>query len=434
MRPTKRLLHIITAWMVLGLLAAFFSPFKVLWVAAGAMLLVCGLVDILALWRMRPLTMERELPGRFAIGEPGSVGLTFHNPGRYPAEIEIFDGIPPIARSAHLPWTASVPAGGWNQTEYQLTFMERGPQSFTRCAILRRSLLGLWNRQRFAGIPGDTRIYPNYEPILRYALLAMSNRQNQMGIIKKNLRGASREFHQLRDYQDGDVLQQIDWKATSKRLHLISREYREQKDQNIVLMIDSGRRMRAMDGELSQFDHCLNAILLLSYIALRQGDQVGVIGFGGNDRWIPPVKGPTAMTGLLNHLYDYQATLGASDFGEAAEKLMIRQKRRALVIILTNLRSEDADELLPNLQIMQRRHLVLLASLRESHVEVLASQPVQGLDSAIEVSATNMYLEDRQTVLDQLRQYGILSLDSTAQELPIALTNKYLDIKQSGRL
>jgi len=312
MRPTKRLLQVIAIWMVFGLLAAFFPPFKMLWLGAGLLLLVAGTFDLLVLWRMRPVTVERELPGRFAIGEPGSVWLTFHNAGRYPADIEVFDGIPPIARSSHLPWSADVPAGGWNKTEYQLTFMERGPQSFTRCAVLRRSLLGLWRRHRYAGEPGNTRIYPNYEPVLQYALLAMSNRQNQMGIIKKNLRGASREFHQLRDYQDGDVLQQIDWKATSKRLQLISREYREQKDQNIVLMIDSGRRMRAMDGELSQFDHCLNAILLLSFIALRQGDQVGVIGFGGNDRWIPPVKGPNAMTGLLNHLYDYQATLGAS--------------------------------------------------------------------------------------------------------------------------
>lgn len=434
MRPTTRLLTCTAVWMVFGLLAAAFDPFRLLWFAGAIGLAAVGFLDWFGLRRMKPLSVERDLPGRFAVGEEGTVALTLHNPGRYPAEIEVFDGIPEIARSRHLPWAATVPAGGWNRTEYNVSFLERGPQTFTAVAILRRSLLGLWSRQHMAGENGFTRIYPNYEPVLRYALLATSNRSDPMGIVRKNLRGASREFHQLRDYQDGDQLQQIDWKATAKRFQLISREYREQKDQNVILMLDSGRRMRAMDGELSQFDHCLNAMLLLSYIALKQGDHVGVIGFGGNERWIPPLKGQHAITALLNHLYDYQPSLSSTDFGEAAEKLMIRQKRRALVIILTNLRSEDADELIPNLQIIGRRHLVLLASLRESKVEAIAQKPVANHEEALNVGASNVYLADRETVFQKLKQNGVIGLDVTAQELPVALANRYLDIKQSGRL
>ena len=85
-----------------------------------------------------------------------------------------------------------------------------------------------------------------------------------------------------------------------------------------------GVLMRAMDGDLPQFDHCLNAMLLLAYVALRQGDQVGVQAFGGTRRWMPPVKGAHSMSVLLNHLFDYRTSPEPSDFTEAAEQLMAR--------------------------------------------------------------------------------------------------------------
>jgi len=132
--------------------------------------------------------------------------------------------------------------------------------------------------------------------------MAMAQRPEHSGIVRKNRAGLSRDFHQLRDYQMGDSLTQIDWKASSKRQALISRDFQEQLDQSVILMLDCGRRMRTMDGKIRQFDHCLNSMLLLSYIALRQGDQIGVLSFGGTERWLPPVKGSSAMTTILNHL------------------------------------------------------------------------------------------------------------------------------------
>ena len=255
-----------------------------------------------------------------------------------------------------------------------------------------------------------------------------------MGIIKKNKQGVSREFHQLREYHEGDVLNQIDWKATARRRELISRQYREQRDQTIIVLVDSGRRMRAMDGSLPQFDHCLNAILLMAFIALRQGDNVGVVSFGGTNRWLPPVKGEHGMTTLLNHLYDYETTANPSDFGEAAERLMTYQRRRALVIALTNLRSEDAGDVFPAMQTLQRRHLVMLASLRENSVQRCVTEPVRNYNDALLLGATHQYLEERNRLFEEMRAHGMITIDEVAPELPIALTNAYLEIKNSGRL
>ncbi|MEM0970485.1 MAG: DUF58 domain-containing protein, partial [Verrucomicrobiota bacterium] len=309
-----------------------------------------------------------------------------------------------------------------------------GNLPFQPAHLLRWSPFGLWHSVSHVGESQTTSVYPNYEPVIRYSLLALANRQDSMGIVHRNRQGMSKEFHQLRDYTPGDVLSQVDWKATSRRLELVSREYREERDQTLIALIDSGRRMRAIDGELPQFDHCLNAVLLMSFIALKQGDQVGALSFGGTDHWLPPVKGSHAMPGILNHLYDYQTTRQPSDFAEAAERLTLYQKRRAMVVILTNLRAEDANDLVPAVRLLQKTHLVMVASLRERSVRETMASRVEDLEGALRYGATSLYLEERRDLFEQMRRKGVLTVDEEPNLLPVALTNAYLDAKYSGRI
>ena len=189
-----------------------------------------------------------------------------------------------------------------------------------------------------------------------------------------------------------------------------------------------------MDGELSQFDHCLNAMLLLSFIALRQGDRVGIMGFGGSDRWLPPQTGVSSMPVILNHLYDYHTGTAPGDFSEAAELLLRRQQRRSLVVFCTNVRSEDQTHLLRPLQLIRRKHLVVLASLKEREVLSRINAPVHSLDSARSFGAAMQYVEERNLLMHSLRRAGILTIDAPAEILPVALGNLYLDIKKEAVL
>jgi len=459
MRPTRWLLTLILFWGLAGLAASCWNMVPRAWVTslagdgspealraqvsqglrwgwslAGALLAVASLVDMLGAFARPALIMKRKPPSRFALGIPEKVEVTLVNRGRAAARVEVFDGIPAETETEEMPWRGTVPARGFTRFDYSIKPMKRGRLDYTPAHILHYSPLGLWQRASKIGVAEPVKVYPNYEPIIRYSMLAIGHREDQMGIVHRNKKGVSREFHQLRDYHEGDVLSQIDWKASAKHRTLITREYREQRDQNIILMVDSGRRMRAVDGDLPQFDHCLNAMLLMSFIALRQGDNVGVLSFGGTNRWLPPMKGAHAMTTLLNHLYDYETTTQPSDFSEAAERLLARQRRRALVVVLTNLRSEDANDVIPALRIIQRKHLVLLASLREQAVQKCVARPVKDFDDAVLFGATHLYLEERNQVFERLRGHGITMIDETAQQLPIALTNAYLEIKNTGRL
>jgi uncharacterized protein (DUF58 family) len=434
LHPTSRLTATCLAWLALALAPVAFPAWSAAWLALGGCALAVFLVDAVLVKLQPRVEIERRLPGRFALGEPCEVVLKIRNPHLQPLRVVLFDGIPADALAPTMPWRGMVPAKREIRVGHPVTLRTRGEAVFSPARLRHRSPLGLWDVQTTACAPQRVKVYPNFEPVVRYALLAMQHRESPMGIQSRPRTGSSREFHQLRDYREGDPPAQIDWKASSRRQQLISRDFREQRDQSIIFMLDTGRRMRAIDGDLPQFDHVLNAVLLVAHIALRQGDQVAVKSFGGSDRWLPPLKGAHAMPTLLNHLYDFQTTAAPSDFAAAAESLMTRQKRRALIVLLTNLRGEDGKELVPAIQLLNTRHLVLLASLREHVIDAATHTPVDGFPAALRFLAADRYFEERREILASMNAAGVITRDCTARELAITLANSYFDIKSAGRL
>ena len=432
--PTNRLLLLALLWTLGGVAVVIYPDAGGKWWLAGAVMGAIALLDAVAVWLDRTISVGRRLPGRFAQGEPGEVRISIRHDGWRAIPLEVFDGIPQGADAPAMPWSGNLEPGKEARVFHPVSLMERGVRIFGPIHLRRGSPLGLWRVRSSHGGNDEVRVYPNYEPVVKMALLAMQHRDSPLGIVRRARAGTSRDFHQLRDYRDGDGFAQIDWKATSRRQKLISRDYQEQRNQTVVFLLDTGRRMRALDGNLPQFDHALNAILLVSHVALKQGDQVAVKSFGDDDRWLPPVRGGHAMPVLLNHLYDYQTTASPSDFGGAVERLMARQRRRSLVVLLTNLRGEDGKELIPALQVLQSRHLVLLASLRERTVDETARKPVDAFPHALRYLAADRYFSERREIMAELEALGISTLDTTAQSLAVALANRYLDIKAGGRL
>jgi len=423
-----------TAWLLFGAVVSWRREWIGAWAWSG--MVAAGLAALDALWArlQREPGFSRSLPGRFAVGEPAEVALRIENHSATVAEFEVFDGLPETAEAEGLPLRVRIPGHRRGDFRYRLTQLVRGEVFFGPAHVRRLSPVGFWWRGWRLGGPESVRVYPDFAPVVRLALAAMENLSEPSGILRKNRAGVSREFHQLREFQEGDSLAQIDWKSTSRHRQLISREFEEQRNQAVIFLLDTGRRMRAVDGRLPQFDHCLNAALVLAWVALRQGDQVGVQGFGGTDRWLPPMRGRHAVEAVLNHLYDYQTTAEPSDFAEAAERLMLRQRRRAMVVMLTNLRGEDDAELRPALRMLRSRHLVVLGSLREQSVETLRRTPVAGFGEALRFGAAEAYVAERRELLRSLEGEGVVTVDVPAAEFPVALANRYMEIKRTARL
>jgi uncharacterized protein (DUF58 family) len=161
---------------------------------------------------------------------------------------------------------------------------------------------------------------------------------------------------------------------------------------------------------------------------------VGLATFSGTPRWLPPVKGAALINTVLNLLYDLYPSTEAPDYSRAATELMARHRKRALVVVLTNIRDEDQSDIAPALAVLRQRHLVLLANLREQAVDDILERPVQEFDDALTYTAAGHYQRQRAAALGQLKARGISCLDVVPEQLPVALVNRYLDIKRGGLL
>jgi len=432
--PAPRLLWLLGLLLALGILAI---PWPELAPGWWALLAVAGLLAITDAWRVNHLSLpqaERGMASSLPLGVPAKIRLRLHNTGPAPLALQVFDHHPTDMKSRNLPQQARIDPEGFSELTYTATPLLRGEFLFRRLQLRLLSPWGLWRRQRWIDLEDRVRVYPNFAPVAKYTLLATDNRLSQMGIRRHRRRGEGQDFHQLREYRQGDALRQIDWKASARIRKLISREYQEERDQEIIFLLDCGHRMLARDDELSHFDHSLNAILLLAYVALRQGDAVGFSNFGSTPRWLPPFKGPAMIHRLLNTLYDIQPSTQAPDYSEAATKLLLRQKKRALIVLITNLRDEDPDDLLPAIQLLRQRHLVLVASMREQALDQELERPIEDFNQALRHAATRDYMNRRSQVMEALQSHKALYLDVPPQELSVALVNRYLDIKTSGQL
>jgi uncharacterized protein (DUF58 family) len=434
MIPTPRLLMLAALLAAAGLAVTVYASLQPLWPFFAALLVALALADaLLALRGARP-TVARTLPGSLPLGVRHDVALRLHNPSAAKLALEVYDHHPPHATVDGLPRRVTVTRRGWAEVRYAITPVERGEAAFGRTALRIASPLGLWLRAVEAGEPQSVRVYPNFAALTRFALMAVDHRLAQLGVLQRRRRGEGLDFHQLREYREGDVQRQIDWKATARSGHLVSREYQDERDQALLLLVDCGRRMGAKDGELAHFDHVLNAALLLAYVALRQGDAVGLATMSGPQRWLAPRKSGATVNLLLNHVYDLQPSLATTDYHAAATEVMKRLRKRALVVILSNMRDEDDDTLGPALALLQKRHLVLFASLREAILSRALAARVDTFDRAVTHAATADYLARRELAFRRIERGGTVAVDVEPEELSIALVNRYLDIKRAGRL
>jgi len=397
-------------------------------------LLALAIIDAVRLRRLPSPRVKRQMPGSLALRRWAEVTLEITHDFAEPLNIELFDHVPDGLAFEHLPLNVELQPGRTSQISYRLRPTKRGHFSVEHCEINLPSPLGLWSGKRLLDVIDQTRIYPDFARLYGGELRAVDNWLSQLGVRQQQRRGQGMEFHQLREFREGDSLRQIDWKATARQRTPIAREYEDERDQQIIFLLDCGRQMRSRDGELSQFDHALNACLLLGYIALRQGDAVGLSTFAGDQpRHVAPVKGGGQLNVLLNAVHDLESTQRPADYQAAASQLLARQQRRALVVLVTNLRDED-DQLLGAVKRLSVHHRVLVASLREEALDTLRQTAVQTLPEALAYCGTVDYLNERAELHERLNAHGVAVMDVRSAQFGAALVTRYLDWKKSATL
>lgn len=430
---------LVVAMLIGGLPVSTAQSFAAVWCVA---LLALALLDrqlTLAAWRAAGPEMIRTLPAAFALGVSSRIGLELRTGGRHSWQVRIHDHADPTLFVRGMPLATTLTAATALNLEYTVTPTRRGEIEFHPADLRVRSRFGLLEIFERLGEAQTRRCYPDFAQIARYAWLAGDRRLAEIGIKTYHQRGEGTDFKQLAEYRIGDPLRHIDWKATLRHEKPIVRQFQNERDQCVILLLDCGRRMRADDRHqgigTSHFDQVLNATMLLTYVALKHGDAVGAMTFGtplGAQRWTPPRKGAQTLNTLMSELYAVQPTPSHSDYLSAAQELMKRHRKRSLVILITNFRDEDSTELGQALRLLRTRHLVLTASLRERVVSELMWQGASTFESAIEISSAHLYEQARRDAFNRIAARDSLMVDAEPQRLGVELVNRYQAVKKAG--
>ncbi len=377
------------------------------------------------------LKVSREVSSVLSVGAPNPVRVHVFNPSSQPLSIELIDEFPTPATSSDFPLSVSVPPGTEREVKYSLQPQRRGRSTFKAVHLRMVSRLGLWTLQERREVTTDVRLYPDIRAVYRFELMARKNRLEELGLKMHRLRGQGSEFERLREYRREDEYRQIDWKATARTQQLVSREFNVERNQNVLIMLDCGRSMRNESGGLAYIDRALNAAIMLSYIALGQGDSVGFYAFSSRlERAIKPVRGKPAIQTIIQHSFDLEARSEASDYSAAFEQIRRRYRKRSLAILLTHVIDDQHLEAISR-QVRSWRspHLFLLVFLKDLGLTNLADSVPSNEIEAFETGAAAELLVSLAKSTATLRESGIMLLETLPQNLSAELINQYLDIK-----
>ncbi len=315
--------------------------------------------------------------------------------------------------------------------DYQLKAFRRGAFQLQRVYVRARSRLGLWRRYLEYPVASRIHVYPDMQQLSEYAVLARTNRLSLMGVRRTRKIGQDNEFERLRDYSPDDNYKHIDWRATARRNKLTVKDFQMNQSQRLIFLMDCGRMMTNTVHGISLLDHAFNAMLMLGYVALRQGDSVGLLCF--SDRihiYVPPHGGMQQMNRLLHASFDRFPQLVESRYDEAFLYLSAHCKKRSLVVLITNVIDEvNANQVRQYLQSLTGQHLAVGVLLRD-HALFRAADATnpQGRD-LFRAAAAATILSWRQQLLSDLQHRGVLSVDAFPEDLTAPLINRYLEIK-----
>jgi uncharacterized protein (DUF58 family) len=275
-------------------------------------------------------------------------------------------------------------------------------------------------------------IVPNLRAVHGAALRLGRAASSFSGRKPERFHGDGSEFESLREFEPGFDARTLDWKASARHLRLLSREFRAERNHQLVLALDCGQRMREPIDGVPRLDRAINAALMLSFVGLKHGDQVGLYAFDATPRLFePPLAGLKSFGRLRRRSAELEASTEATNFTLGLTDLVGRLRRRALVILFTDFADSIGAELLvENVARLAKRHVVLFVAVRDGELERIArAAPATERDLHRAVVAHDL-LHDRALVLQEVARLGVHVLDARADEVSSKLVNRYLEIQR----
>jgi len=404
--------------------------------AWDALVVLAWFADLAQLPKPSQLAVRRTWRSAAALSIASDIDLTLINSSGKTVRAIMIDTVPVQLRHEPPSLAAKTGARSEAMATYRIFPVQRGDAKTDDCYVRYQSVLHIAERWVRASVGQTVRIYPNLEDAKRQSIYLLRSRQIAMEKRHSRMRGIGREFESLREYQQGDEYRDICWTAAGRRGKLVTRVYQIERSQTVWIVIDSGRLMRARVGGLSKLDHAVNSALSLAHVALYSGDRVGLVAYGRTIRQqLPAAKGSAHLRQLIEALALVHEEGSEADHLHMAGRLLTDQKRRSLIVWLTDL-AETAmtPEVIEAASMMMPKHLVLFVVIGQPDLGELAARKPQSAAEMYQVAAAQEMVHRREMLLARLRERGALALEVNSGAVSPALVNSYLQIKERNQL
>lgn len=386
----------------------------------------------------RRFGLAREGPESVGLGDTVALTYRLTNPAAARVRVLMQDRLPACVEGGIGLATHEVPSDGTLTVQVPLRGMRRAEEPLGPIGARITTLLGLV-AARIRVAPADRiRVVPSMSGIRRFRLLAMQHRLGTAGVRDLKRRGEGQGFAALREYAVGDDPRHIDWKASARRAKLITREFTIERSQTVITLIDAGRGMTQLAGEFPRFEHALSSAMILTDVAASAGDRVGAMVFDDGIRaFVPAQRSRGALHAIRDAVVPVTASSREPDYAAAFRHLAVHQRKRALVVLFTDVLGVRASRaLVAHVSRSAQRHLALVVALRNDLLAGMATTgaTVSRTADLYASAAAAELLESREEALERMRRAGAVVLDVSPSAMTAAVINRYLELKGRGAI
>jgi uncharacterized protein (DUF58 family) len=402
-------------------------PWWLLGAWVGALLLDYGLLFLAP----ADVSASRSCAERFSNGEDNEVRLYWRSHYGFTVLWTVIDEVPPQFQKRDTCFHVSLAPGQSGEVSYRLHPVRRGQYEFGQLRLYARTTLGLVQRRFTVPLSGTIKVYPSFQYLRRYELMAETSRWSGVGVRKHRRLGHSMEFEQIKGYVPGDDSRTVNWKATARTGTLMVNHYSEEKSQQIYCLIDKGRVMKMPFEGMTLLDYAINSALVLLHIALRRQDRAGLLTFAETPgTFLAADKRSAQRQAILEALYHQETRFLESNFEQVYALVRRKIPQRSLLVLFTNFETVSGlQRQLPYLRKMAAHHLLLVILFENTGLRELVNDPPKDLEGVYTQVIAEQFAYEKKQIIRQLRQCGILTLWTPPEQLTVQTLNKYLEIK-----
>lgn len=434
--PSRRAILIAAGFAPLALLVGVMAPAHwYIGLAALAFLLAMIGIDALLASRRADAEVLCDGPGAVSVGAGLEVGIHVRFGESPPEQVELALGGSPLLAATTGDRRHAAMNGAAGSATFGFSAVRRGRAKIGPVWLRWRGPLGLLWQQKVVALDQQIVITPDIRPVREKAAQFLQH-DAMHGLTAQMQVGEGSEFEALAEFRAGMDRRSIDWKQSARHTALLAKEYRTERNNNIIMAVDAGRAMCEPLAGVPRVDRAVSAALLTAFVALKEGDRVGLFGFDSHPRIASHAVSGHGKFALLQRLaaeIDYSDR--ETNYTLALATLAGRLNRRSLIVVFTDFTDTISAELMLHaVGTLLSRHLVVFMVMRDEELEqVVDKEPHEPADVTRAVTAAAL-LRQRRLVVAQLRRLGVHVVEASHEQAGPALLNAYLGLKRRNAL